>query len=188
MNNKNPYMDKSHNMCFVPTVNERTKEIDNKATILFVKKLVLFLIGYCAYITIEVTYRGESYPLMGIVGGICVLLIDKLNDEISWEMDLIFQCIIFSLIVTSFELIIGEIAKQTFLLPIMWDYSNLPLNFDGVICLPFSIIWIVMGAIAIFTADAINYYVFEDTEVPYYNVFGIKRAIIFYRKKCDKNA
>lgn len=157
---------------------------DRKVTS-FIKKLILFLVGYCVYIAIEVTYRGVSYPLMGIVSGIAMLLIDRLNDEISWDLDLILQASIFSAMITLLELCIGEFANRTHLIPVMWDYTNLPLNFDGVICLPFSIIWIGLGIVTIFVADAINYYVFEDTCVPYYNVFGIKRAIVFYRKRCS---
>ena len=35
-----------------------------------------------------------------------------------------------------------------------------------------------------FLADAINYYVFEDTGVPYYVLFG-KIVIRFHKKKTD---
>lgn len=173
-----------HNIYFDDIYDASEDERGRKITFL-TRAVILFLVGYCVYIAIEVTYRSESYPLMGIVSGIAVLLIDRLNDEISWDLDLVLQASIFSAMITLFELVIGEISKHTSLLPVMWDYSNLPLNFDGVICLPFSLIWIMLGVVAIFTADAINYYVFEDTYTPYYNVFGIKRAIVFYRKKCD---
>lgn len=151
-----------------------------------IKKLILFLVGYCIYIAIEVTYRGQSFPLMGIVSGIVVLLIDKINDEISWDLDLFYQCLIGSCLITVSELIIGSIAKYTSILPVMWNYSNVPLNYDGVICLPFSIIWLFLSAVAIFVADAINYYVFEDTEVPHYILFK-KIKFSFKKKKCDIN-
>ena len=34
------------------------------------KYLLFFLLGYCIYIAIEVTYRGYSFRLMGIAGGL----------------------------------------------------------------------------------------------------------------------
>lgn len=145
------------------------------------KSILLFLVGYCTYISIEVTYRNISYPIMGICGGLAILLLDKINDNISWNIDLCLQGLCGSALITFFELIIGEIALHTSLLPIMWDYSNVPLNFDGVICLPFSIAWFFLSILAIFLADAINYYVLDEPQVPYYNLFG--KTVIKFKEK-----
>lgn len=145
------------------------------------KSILLFLVGYCTYISIEVTYRNISYPIMGICGGLSILLLDKINDNISWNIDLCLQGLCGSALITFFELIIGEIALHTSLLPIMWDYSNVPLNFDGVICLPFSIVWFFLSVLAIFLADAINYYVLDEPQVPYYNLFG--KTVIKFKEK-----
>lgn len=145
------------------------------------KSILLFLVGYCTYISIEVTYRNISYPIMGICGGLAILLLDKINDNISWNIDLCLQGLCGSALITFFELIIGEIALHTSLLPIMWDYSNVLLNFDGVICLPFSIAWFFLSILAIFLADAINYYVLDEPQVPYYNLFG--KTVIKFKEK-----
>ena len=145
------------------------------------KSILLFLVGYCTYIYIEVTYRNISYPIMGICGGLAILLLDKINDNISWNVDLCLQGLCGSALITFFELIIGEIALHTSLLPVMWDYSNVPLNFDGIICLPFSIVWFFLSILAIFLADAINYYVLDEPQVPYYNLFG--KTVIKFKEK-----
>lgn len=145
-----------------------------------IKNLVLFTVGYCAYIAIEVTYRNISYPIMGVCGGLSIVLLDKINDYVSWDTDILLQGLCGSVLITLFELIIGEIALRTSLLEVMWDYSNVILNFDGVICFPFSIVWMFMSILAIFLADAINYYVFNDTQIPYYKMFG-KKIIQFKR-------
>ena len=150
------------------------------------KNIVLFFVGFCVYVTIECCYKSVSYPLMGILGGLTVVILDKINDRISWDIDLFYQCLIGSCLITMFELIIGTIAKYSPILPVMWDYSKVPFNFNGVICLPFSIIWLFLSAVAIFVADAINYYVFEDTEVPHYILFK-KIKFSFKKKKCDIN-
>jgi hypothetical protein len=145
------------------------------------KNILLFFIGYCLYIAIEVTYRNVSYPIMGICGGLAIIILDKINDKISWDVDLLLQGLFGSSLISLFEFVIGEIALRTNLLPIMWDYSKVPFNFDGVICLPFSIIWILMSIIAIILADAINYYLLDDEQVPYYKLFG--KTIIQFKEK-----
>lgn len=147
------------------------------------KSLLLFIVGFMSYITIEVLFRGYSYPLMGACGGIAVILLDKINDKISWNVDIMLQGLCGSFLITFFELIIGELALHTTLVPQMWNYSNMPLNFDGVICLPFSIVWFFLAIVAIFVADAINYYVFEELPVPYYKLCG-KRVLQFPAKHC----
>ena len=139
---------------------------------ILLKNIILFLVGYCAYIAIEVTYRGSSYVLMGICGGLAVVIIDKINNYISWDMDILIQGIIGSAVITLFELIIGETALHTNLIPVMWNYSNIPLNFDGVICLPFSIMWVGLSIVGILVADIINYYLLNIQPCPYYKCCG----------------
>lgn len=37
------------------------------------KNVILFIVGFCLYITIEVLFRGYSYPLMGVCAGLVVV-------------------------------------------------------------------------------------------------------------------
>lgn len=138
------------------------------------KFLLLFLTGYCVYIAIEVTYRGYSYKSMGILSGLLFSLVfDQINNRISWDMDLLLQGIIGSAAVTLSELIIGTMMSKGILgLSIMWDYSTIPLNYNGIICVPFSIIWIFISIFGIILADAFNYYVLHEKPRPYYKLFG----------------
>lgn len=85
------------------------------------------------------------------------------------------------LMITIMELVIGTIFLDTNLLPVMWDYSNLPLNFNGIICIPFMVLWMVLSFIAILVADSINYYVFDEKPAPYYKLFGY--TIIQFKEK-----
>lgn len=143
----------------------------------FVKTVILFICGFCMYISIEVCFRsilncggnGYSNPICGIIGAICFLLFDKINDCISWHMDLILQGVIGSFVVTTLELIVGLLDKWLLHYG-MWDYSAMPLNFMGVICIPFSIVWIGMAIVAILVADAINYYCFDEEPCPHYHI------------------
>ena len=161
---------------------EANKKSKKETTVKYaMKNLLLFIVGYCLYITIEVTYRNISYPIMGVCGGLAIVILDKINDRISWDVDILIQGLCGSVLITLFELVIGEISIKTNILPIMWNYSNVPLNFDGVICLPFSIIWMALSIFAVFLADAINYYVLNENQLPYYKLFG--KTIIRFKEK-----
>ena len=148
------------------------------------KNIVLFVVGFMTYITIEVLFRGYSFALMGACGGLAIVILDKINNKLSWNTDILIQALIGSLLITFFELVIGELALHTSLVPVMWDYSDVPMNFDGVICLPFSLAWAGLSLVAVFIADAITYYVFEELPVPYYKLFG-KVILRFKEKKCN---
>lgn len=146
------------------------------------KLLIMFFVGYFCYMGIEVMFRGYTYILMGITGGIAFVIIDKINNIFSFEMDMLLQCIIGSAIVTFFELIIGR-TFQILNLPPMWDYTNLPFNYKGVICLPFSLLWVLLVFCVIILADSIEYYLFHEDPVPYYKLFG-KRFLTLPKRKC----
>lgn len=149
-------------------------------TVKLLRYLILFTTGFCVYITIEVCFRGYSYPLMGFCGGIILILLDQINEKISWDLDLLVQGCIGSAVTTAIELIIGKLSLLLGL-EMMWDYSRVPLNYLGIICLPYSLAWIAVSIAGILTADAINYYVFDRLPVPYYKLFG--RTVIQFKQK-----
>jgi len=133
------------------------------------KSIILFITGMCLYITIEVFFRGYSFRLMGIVGGILMCFVfDKINDKISWDLPLVIQMLIGGFATTLLELISGEFALH--ILDVrMWDYSGQWLSmFDNLICPLFSFIWCLLSGIAIVLCDAINYYLIHDEIRPYY--------------------
>ena len=56
----------------------------------FLKNIYLFYFFASSYVVIEVFFRGHSHWTMFILGGICGLLIGKINEYVSWEFPLIF--------------------------------------------------------------------------------------------------
>lgn len=132
------------------------------------KNIILFLTGLCIYTTIEIWFRGVSFRLMGIVGGIIMVLEDKINDHISWDIPLIIQMFIGGALVTALELVSGEFAL--YILGIrMWDYSGQWMSMcNNLICPLFSFVWGLLSGVAIMLADAINYYLLHDNQRPYY--------------------
>lgn len=150
-----------------------------------IKNLVLFFTAFCIYITIEVLFRGYSYPLMGCAAGLSVLIFGSLNNCISWDIPILIQSLIGSLVITFFELIIG-LADKAFLHLNMWDYTNVPLNYKGIICVPFSLAWMGLAFIGIVIADAIEYYVIHEDTRPYYRSLSGKVLFKLPERECTK--
>lgn len=137
----------------------------------WLKIFVLFLIGGFIYVAIELGFRGHSHWTMFLLGGLCFILIGGLNNYIPWEMSIIKQGIIGALIVTSLEFIFGLVLNLYLNLGI-WDYSNMPFNILGQICLPFSIAWFFLSLVAIFVDDWLRYVLFKE-EKPHYHLFTV---------------
>lgn len=146
----------------------------------------MFILGCCFYVGFEIMYRGYSYRLMFISGGIIFLFGTLLDDKFGWKMDLLLQCGIISIATTLLEAIVGSIDYY-FLHLNMWDYSNLPFNYlNGKICLPFSFIWFLLGFAIVIVGDAIEYYWLHGDEQPEYWIFG-KRIWQMPKRKCEFN-
>ncbi len=137
----------------------------------WLKIFILFLIGGFIYVAIELGFRGHSHWTMFLLGGLCFILIGGLNNYIPWEMSIIKQGVIGALIVTSLEFIFGLILNLYLNLGI-WDYSNMPFNILGQICLPFSIAWFFLSLVAIFVDDWLRYVLFKE-ERPHYHLFTV---------------
>lgn len=141
----------------------------NKYIKLFLKYLFLGFIGGFTYYNIELIYRGYSHISMFLLASFLFILIGLMNEFLSWDTPLFIQSIIGAIIVTAFEFITGCMVNLWLGLNI-WDYSNEPLNVMGQICLPFTLIWIVLSCIAIILDDYLRYYIFNE-EKPHYKVF-----------------
>ena len=141
----------------------------NKYIKLFLKYLFLGFIGGFTYYNIELIYRGYSHISMFLLASFLFILIGLINEFLSWDTPLFIQSIIGAIIVTVFEFITGCIVNLWLGLNI-WDYSHEPLNVMGQICLPFTLIWIVLSCIAIILDDYLRYYIFNE-EKPHYKVF-----------------
>jgi uncharacterized membrane protein len=105
---------------------------------------------------------------MFLLGGICFILIGEINEHLSWEMSILKQGLIGAGIITSLEFIFGYILNIQLQLGI-WNYSNIPFNILGQICLPFSIIWFFISIIAIILDDFLRWKWFGEKK-PHYHL------------------
>ena len=131
-----------------------------------VKHSILFTIGGVLYYFLEFLYRGHSAWQMVLVGGFCFVLIGLINEFYTWTIPLWLQGLISAVVVTSVEYISGLILNIWLKLNI-WDYSNLPFNLQGQICLYYAILWIFIGVGAIILDDWLRYWLFGEEKPKY---------------------
>lgn len=102
------------------------------------KSALFFAIGGLGYVGLELLWRGRSHISMFFAGGACFLLLGKLR-RTRPRLPFLLQGLLGTLVITSVELLAGLIANRDYS---VWDYRDVPFNFYGQICLPFSLLWI----------------------------------------------
>lgn len=107
------------------------------------RELGLFVGGGSAYYLLEVACRGYSHWSMALCGGLCLWSIYHMNHRLK-HRPLLLRATLGGGIITAVELICGALVNLTFRLGV-WDYSHLPLNLLGQICLPFTLLWIALS-------------------------------------------
>ena len=133
---------------------------------IILKYIFLFLVGGFVYYSIEIAYRGYSHWTMILLGGICFIALGNINNILSWSTPLIAQSLIGATIITILEYITGLIVNIKLGWNV-WDYSDVPLNIQGQICLPFFIVWIFVAAIGIILDDYLRYWLFKEKKPKY---------------------
>lgn len=136
-----------------------------------VKTLSLFTIGGLTYITIEVVWRYmmNSHPThwtMFFLGGLAFVLIGGINEYFPWTMPFWLQDIIGTAIVLLAEFLFGCVLNIWLGLNV-WDYSDMPLNILGQVCLPFAFAWMFLVAFAIVMDDYLRYWLFGEDKPSY---------------------
>lgn len=125
-----------------------------KKPVLINTHIFVFLIGALGYGLLEILWRGRTHWSMLLAGGICFSVYYKLcKDE--KNMPLFKKCTLGALVITCVELIFGTVFNVALSMDV-WDYSHLPLNFYGQICLPFFILWFFLCMPLTFLCDKLE--------------------------------
>lgn len=132
------------------------------------KMFALFCMGGALYFMLEMLFRGRSHWTMAVVGGICFLICGGLNEWFTFDMPLWLQGVACAVMVTIVEFGAGSVLNLWLKLDI-WDYSNMPFNLLGQICLPFTVLWFFIGMLAVIADDYLRYWLFAE-EKPEYRV------------------
>lgn len=100
------------------------------------KRFVLFYLGGMLYTALELLWRGRSHGSMFALGGLCFLMIGAME---RLRIHPAARSALEAGTVTALELGCGLLVNRQFL---VWDYRQMPMNYLGQICLPFSLLWI----------------------------------------------
>ena len=126
------------------------------------------MIGGFSYTAIEIIYRGYTHWTMFIIGGLAFFLIGCINEKYR-KMPLVKQMTIGSIVITTLEFVCGCIVNL-WLGWNVWNYSNMPFNLLGQICLPFSVLWFFLSAVAVVADDTIRHLLWNEKK-PKYKLF-----------------
>ncbi len=105
---------------------------------------ILFSLGGCLYVALELFWRGHSHVSMFIAGGVALVLLYGVFTYFSL-LPALLQCLIGAMVITAIEFITGAIVNLRLGLHV-WDYSCLPYNLYGQVCLRYSMLWILLCA------------------------------------------
>ncbi len=112
-----------------------------------------FLMGFFLYALVEIAGRGYTHWTMCLTGGLILALLYSLNRRRT--LPLLKHCLSGALLITAVELPVG-IFDNLIMHWDVWDYSDLPFNFLGQICLFFSLYWFILCIPAYFICSAIR--------------------------------
>ena len=137
----------------------------------FMKYLLLFTFSGYIYVCLELIFRGYSNITMMFASSICAIPMIILNNKFTYEIDFLLQLFFCAIFATLVEFIFGMLFNRDYSI---WDYRNMPLNLYGQICLPFSLLWMIIAACVIPLMDWIDCYIFgyKPNKKPYYKIFG----------------
>lgn len=132
----------------------------------YIKSTILFLIGGALYVGIELLWRGRSHWTMFLLGGICFLYAGVQNEYTPWDRPLALQAVQVAVFITIMEFITGCLVNIALGWDV-WDYSGIPGNLLGQVCVPFSLLWVPVGTAAIVLDDYLRYWLFREDKPKY---------------------
>lgn len=139
--------------------------------------LFLWGIGGWIYYSLEIIFRGFSHWSMFLLGGICMMFFTYQGELVHWQDDFLRQVLRCSIFVTAMEFITGIIVNKWFALHV-WDYSCMPFQLFGQICLPFMILFACLCAVGIYLSANILHLLYGEDKPQFVS--------ISFKIKCDK--
>ncbi len=111
------------------------------------KQSVLYYLGGASYMTLEFLYRGRSHGSMFLLGGLCFSLLGQIK---KLRRSLPLRATLGAGAITGLEFLTGLLVNQEYQ---VWDYRRMPLNLQGQVCLPFTLLWIPLSLAGFFLYD-----------------------------------
>lgn len=109
----------------------------------FLNGICLFFLGGILYILIELCWRKHTHWSMFFVGGACFRLIGRVFSRLSKHC-LALRCTVSAAAVTVVEFFSGCLFNIRLKMQV-WDYTDMPFNIGGQVCLLYSILWALLS-------------------------------------------
>lgn len=100
-----------------------------------------FFIGALGYPLLELCWRGRTHISMAIAGGCSAVLLHGVSQK---KGSLLPKALLCGLGITGIEAVCGLVWNRRHQ---VWDYRNLPLNWRGQVCLPYTLMWCGLSAL-----------------------------------------
>ncbi|MDD3430272.1 MAG: hypothetical protein PHG02_09755 [Oscillospiraceae bacterium] len=115
------------------------------------ESLTLYTIGAFGYSALEILWRGYTHWTMALTGGLCFLSYYYINSALS-QHSILLRCLMGCVLITAVEFLIGCVVNRGFHLNV-WDYSDMPFNVMGQICLTYTVLWFLLCIPLTFACD-----------------------------------
>ena len=122
--------------------------------------LFKILIGGSIYYVIEILFRGYSHWSMFLLGGLCFYVCGLINSYLGHKVNIIEKMVLCMIAITILELITGVLVNGVMGWQI-WDYSDMPLQIFGQICVPFMILWYLISFPALLLNNFVDKIIFN---------------------------
>ena len=124
----------------------------------------LFALGGGIYGMIEIAWRGYTHWTMTVLGGALFLILGTMNLYFPQRMPLAVRGMAGGALITASEFAAGCILNLKLGMGI-WDYSQMPLQLLGQICLPYSLLWWGLSIIAMALHSVVRQYGWNEQMV-----------------------
>lgn len=108
--------------------------------------LRLFALGGGLYVLLEKGWRGHSHWSMFFLGGVCFHGIGQVARR-AGHLSRFLRCTLCALCITAAEFCCGCVVNRRLKWNV-WDYSAMPFQVMGQICLPYTLLWGLLSAVA----------------------------------------
>lgn len=116
----------------------------------------IFIVGAVGYCGLEVLWRGFTHPSMAVVGGLCLILIQRINRRFR-EKPLYLRAALCAVGISVVEFLAGILLNVVLNLNV-WDYSAQPFDLLGQVCPLYSVLWFFLSCGVIFFGNKIPYF------------------------------
>lgn len=123
--------------------------------------LVIWNVGGTGYYFLEILFRGYSHWSMFVLGGSALCFCTFQGCYMKWTERIPVQVIRGTIFVTSLEFTTGIICNKVLKMKI-WDYSRMPMQLFGQICLPFILIFSILVFVGILTGGILLHWIFGE--------------------------